>query len=911
MLYGRGAESLVVDKLLSAALEQRSGALVVRGEAGIGKSALLRYAAERATGMGILRCTGIESESELPFAGVHQLLSPILEHLEVIPARQQAALRAAFGVGPTVTEDRFLVSLAVLNVLAEAAETQPVLCLIDDAQWLDGASADALTFAARRIHAEGIAMLLAARDDPMRRFPAAGVPDLRLVGLDSDASSVLLAERTSVPVADDVRARLLADTLGNPLGLAELAAALSDEQLRGRAPLPERLPVSAAVEQVFLDRVRRLPEDAQTVLLVAAVDDSGDVGAVLQAARVLGADAASLDEAERAELVSVDGATMSFRHPLVRSAVYRGATSERRRGIQVALAADLDTDSDRRAWLLAGAASGPDDGVADALDAAADRARHRSAHAAAAAAYERAATLTADPELRAARLTEAGDAAWRAGEPDRARPLLDRAAPLAVAPMLRARIEHLRGTIETSCGAPSAAYAMLVGASELAVGLDSAGAAHMLTLAGQIAWASGDLVRLRDVGERLAALPSDGGEPTPGAQTMMGLTSFLRGDGAAAAHLLREAAEHAETSGDPLSVLVAAAGAMFLGDDQRAIGLFNRAIRAGRGAAAAAMLPAMMAPLASLEAWTGRYAAAQANAAEGLKLAEDTGQLNPAAHLRAVLAWVAAVQGREQDCRDAASAALSHAIGVRLGPHAAIAGWALAVLDLGAGRRSDAFDRLAALTVAAPGESHLMVAVFATADLVEAAVRTERASDAQEAFGRLAAWAQHTKSAWANAVVARCRAVLAAAGDDQDAHFDEALRLHATAGRPFDTARTELLYGETLRRRRRRADARRHLRVAHETFEQLGATPWADQARVELLATGETARRRDVDTLKDLTPQELQIVRFVMQGETNRSIAGQLFLSPRTVDYHLHKVFTKLGVTSRHQLMRLPLPDVQ
>jgi DNA-binding NarL/FixJ family response regulator len=904
VLYGRIVQCALVDNLLADARAGRSGAMVLRGPAGIGKSALLAYAVDSATGMRVLRCTGIESESDLPFAGVHQLLLPILDRLEAIPARQRDALKGAFGLGPAVAEERFLVSLAVLNLLAEGPESEPLLCVVDDAQWLDGASGDALMFAARRIHAEGMAMLFAARDDPQREFGAPGVPEVPLSGLDRDAANSLLAERSAVPLPSEVADRLVADTLGNPLALAELVAALSDAQLSGRTPLPDLLPVTHGVERLFLDRVRRLPPDSQTLLLIAATQDSDDLSVVLRAARTLGIDPSTLDAAEKAELIWADPTTLRFRHPLIRSAVYRSATSEQRRAVTQALAAALDdaVDTDRRVWLLANAATEPDAALADALQQTAIRARGRSAHAAA-AAYERAAVLTPDPDQRATRLLDAADAAWAAGQPRRARALLDQATPLAAVSLVRGRIEHLRGSIEGSCGAPEASYATLMVAVDLLAPADPAAATRALTEAAQMAWTAGDFDRLREVGERLRALGPDHAATTLGARVVAGLTNFLNGNTADAAQQLREAAELAEVADDPRGLMVAATGAMFIGDDRRAIDLYTRAVAAARAAAAASTLPMLLAPLSSLEAFSGRYSAALADATEGLRLAEDTGQANPAAHLRAVLAWLAAVQGREQDCRDAANQTLGHALGQRLGPQAAIAEWALALLDLGTGRRSDACDRLEILAAAGPGEGHRMVAMFAAADLVEAAVRSERSAAARAALERLTVWGEHTGTGWAKALAARCHGLVADA-DEQDSQFTKALELHASAGRPFDTARTELVYGESLRRRRRRADARKHLRAAHETFEQLGATPWADQARVELLATGETARRRDVDTLNQLTPQELQIARFVAQGTTNRAIAEQLFLSPRTVDYHLRKIFTKLGLTSRHQLMR-------
>lgn len=911
MLYGRERECAQIEELLSAGRERHSQALVVRGEAGIGKSALLEFAAQQATGLQILRTAGIETESQLPFAGVHSLLLPVLDRSAAIPERQQKALLSAFGLGPGTAEDRFLISLAVLSMLAEAAEAGPLLCLIDDAQWLDGPSADALTFAARRVQAEGIVVLLAARDDPTnptRRFVAQGLPELRLTGLDRCSAGTMLAERTPVPVAAPVRDRLVDDTLGNPLALVELARSLSTEQIAGHAPLPDQLPVGTDLERMYLKRAFELSPDTQTMLLVAAANDSGRLDEVLRAAHTLGLDAAALDQAETSGLLRVDSAVVSFVHPLARSAIYAGATSQQKRNVELALAAilDADTDADRRAWHLANAAAGPDADVADALHGAAERARARGGHAAAVAALDRAASLTAAPELRAARLAAAAAAAWSAGQPDRARALLDQAAPLAGVAALQARIAHLRASIEGNCGTPSAAYAMLIGASELVTAVDPTHAAQMLGEAGQLAWAGGDLARLREVSRRLTEMSELTDVSTVGA-VVMGLSGLLSGDTTATAARLREAADLAGSSKEPRALMGAAAGAMFIGDDSRAIDLFCNAVALTRAAAEAASLPLLLAPLAMVETLTSRYTAALADATEGLRLAEETGQHNPAAHLRGVLALIAAVQGRAQECRDQAGAALTQAIDRRLGPHAAIASWALAALDLGAGRPAEAFDRLEALAAAGPGEGNQIVMLMATADLIEAAVRTQRPPPAA-GIHNLEIWATDTGAPWARALVARCRGLLAT-DDDRDRHFTEALRLHASAGRPFDTARTQLLFGESLRRRRRRADARKHLRAAHETFERLAATPWAEQAGNELLATGETARKRDVSTTDQLTPQELQISRFVAQGETNRAIATLMFLSPRTVDYHLRKIFSKLGLSSRAELIRMFVSD--
>ncbi|MEV0614432.1 LuxR family transcriptional regulator [Nonomuraea sp. NPDC050404] len=981
MLHGRERERALLARLLDDARERRSGVLVVRGEAGIGKSALLDFAAARAGEMRVLRGFGVESESELPYAAAHQLLRPVADRLAAIPAGQAAALRGAFGLGDPVEGDRFLVSLAVLSLLSEVAEEGPLLCLIDDAHWLDGASADALAFVARRLEAEGIVLLFSVRDEetgtgtPLstglgtgtgtpdraglgapdragsgvperaglvlpdragsgaRGLPGgarvlAGLPELRLPGLAAEAARALLVERAAVEPAPEVADLLVSATAGNPLALLELPGSLSAEQLAGTRPLPERLPVGEVVEQVFLSRVRRLTASAQTLLLIAAAEDSGDVGLVLRTSRLLDLAPDVLDEAEGAGLVRVDGGVLTFRHPLVRSAVYRGATFLRRQAVEQALAAALtDGDADRRAWHLAAAATGADEAVAGELEASADRAARRGGHAAAASALRRAAALTAGAEPRARRLVLAAEAGWLAGQQDRARALLDEAAEHTSDPLLRARGEYVRASIEGVSGRPDAAYAMLVAAAEPVATLDPGQAARMLTEAGRLAWTVADLPKLITVGRRLESLPPAAGVVTAGAMVLVGLAALLEGDAERAAPRLREgralaqglphtpprdeptpqnpAHRLAPDGAYPLNMVLAAAGAMFLGEDDAALDLFTAAAVRARTAGAVSTLPMVLAPLASLQMWTGRFAAARTTATEGLRLALDTGQDNPAAHHRAVLAWIAAAQGRAQECRTEADAALAQAIGQRLGPAASIAAWALALLDLGEGRTAEAFDRLTAMADAAPGEGHPLVKIFAAADLVEAAVRADRMERATAALDLLRRWAGPARAPWAQALVARCQGLV----EGSEAHFTEALALHTRAGRPYDTARTALLFGERLRRRRRRAEARRHLRAARETFERLDAAPWAGLALMELQATGETARKRDPSTVADLTPQELQIARLVSEGGTNREIAAHLFLSPRTVDYHLHKIFVKLGLSSRAELVRLSLED--
>lgn len=902
MLHGRERECTQLDGLLDAARAGRSGALVMRGEAGIGKSALLDYTAERADGFRILRGAGIESESEFPFAAAHHLLRPELGRSDNLPHRQRVAIEAAFGLGPATGDGRFLVSLGILSLLSDVAESQPVLCLIDDAQWLDEPSADALTFAARRLEADRIVLLFAVRDHETSVLAVAGLPQLRLGGLDAEAAGALLSE--GPPVAPKVRDLLIASTAGNPLGLRELPGSLTADQLDGRVPLPDQLPLGAGLERAFLAQLHRLPAATQTTLLLAAAELTGDLPVVLAAAELLDVPGDALAEAEAAGVVRIVDDEVTFRHPLVRSAVYRGATFLQRRAANQALAAVLTRagDADRRAWQLASAAVGPDETLAAHLTAVAERALQRGGHAAAATAYERAAALTPAAVTQGERLLAAARAAWQGGKPDRARRLLDQAGPLVSGPRMRADLLRLSGNIAFACSDPDTAYLSLSDGADLIATLDPPLAASMLAEMGQIAWVSGDVHRVGEAASRLASLPTPSDRTAITASLVLGLDRFLNGDTEAATAALQHAADSAEQSDDSTIIGQTGGAAMFLGDDARAIAMFTLAITRARADGAVNTLPTMLGPLGALQAWTGRYASAAATATEGLQLALDTSQENPAAHHRSVLAWLAAVQGRERDCQDAAAAALSRAIGHRLGPHAGIASWALALLDLGMGRPAEAFERLDASSGARPGEGHRVVTTFAAADLVEAAIRAGKPDRAEAAAGTLWAWASHVGAPWALALSARCDALLS---DGPDEHFARAAALHAQSSRPFDAARTELAWGESLRRRRNRAQARTHLRAACETFEGLGATPWAERARIELQATGETARRRDPSTISQLTPQELQIARLVGAGGTNREIAAELFLSPRTIDYHLHKIFTKLGMSSRAELVRV------
>ena len=897
MLVGRGVECATVDRLLLEARESRSGALVIRGEPGIGKSALLEYALEQAEGMRVLRGVGIESESELAFAALHGIVRPVLDRLDEVPEPQADALRAAFGIAPGQASDRFLIAVGALSLLAEAAEEQPILCVVDDAQWLDRASAEALAFVARRLKAEGVALLFAARDGEARTLD--GLPELRLAGLDADAAETLLAAKLS----STLRERVLESTQGNPLALIELSASLTPDQLAGRELLPEPLPIGVALEGAFLDRVRRLPRQTQVLLLVAAADDSGELGTVLAAARELGIDDSALDPAEAAGLLRARPSGLEFRHPLVRSAVYQSAPFTERRKTHLALAHALvhEHNADRRAWHHAAAVSAPNDDVADELERTSERARRRSGYAAAAAALERAAELTGDEHERAGRLVAAANAAFSAGSAERAGSLLDQAARFATDRRLLAHVDYLRGLFARALGSVADSCTILMAASSSIAETDPRQAIEMLLDAAMAAEYAGDVPRLIEIGRRAQSFSAvDGSEFAM--VLVAGMGSMLEADTERGANLLRRAVELG--ADDPERLLYAALAAEYLGDITTEQALAARAVSLNRARGRVGTLPVALEVLATAEAWSGQYAAAAADASEGLDLLRDTGQAASGPDFLAFLALVAAVQGREEACRSQAQQALERATALGLGLPAAEATHALALLDLGLGRPEEAFVRLHGMADAAPGAGHPRLAHLAVADHVEAAILAGRADAAEKALASFERWIEHSSPPPMLALVARCRGQLAD-GEAAASHFTEALRLHAGQNRAFERARTELLYGEALRRARRRIEARAHLRAAVETFERLGAVPWEERARRELRASGETARKRDVSTADDLTAQELQIARFVGEGATNRQIAAQLFLSPRTVDYHLRKIFRKLEISSRVELIKL------
>ncbi|MGK5114972.1 MULTISPECIES: AAA family ATPase [unclassified Geodermatophilus] len=904
MLAGRDRERAAIAALLEAARSGAGGSLVIHGVAGSGKSTLLADAVSAATGMRVLRTSGVESESPLPFAALQRLLWPLRARIDALPAPQAAALRAALGEAAG-EGDRFLAFLGTLSLLADAAEQSPVLVVVDDAHWLDDASAAALLFAARRLQVEPVALLFAARDGDVRTLDSGGLPLLPVGGIDAGATGELLAARTGLPVPADVRDRLLASTGGNPLALVELAEVLTAGQLSGRERLPARLPLTEGVERAFLDRYRRLSEQARTLLLVAAADDSGRTRVVRQAAADLGADEDALLEAERSGLLRVHGAEVDLRHPLVRSAVYGAATSTERRRAHRALAAVLTGpgEADRRAWHLAASVEEPDTAVVAELDAAADRARARGGLEAAASAWERAAELSPAGEAQAGRLYAAARSAWLAAQPARARALADAAATQVRDPLLRADIRRLRARIEWNVGSFHTGHRMVLAAAAEVAPHDAQRAREMAMFAAALAAfgaGSGSTVDLT------ALVPVPGPEAPARARCfsdlLSGLAAAVAGDWAAAMPPLQAAFTAAESLAEEDADLLPNLGiaAMYLGDDTLTRRYHEQLLTRARSTGAVVMTLYSLTRLGLPELATGRWTAARAAATEALLLAEQSGQRGLAALPTAWLALLAALRGDEdveQHLADTEQICADHSLGILAEVVPDVLRWARGVqVGADAGAALHQLEQL----------RHPITRRLAAIERIEAAVRAGRADLAGAWVDELATFADATGSAWAQASVEHGRAMLSA-GPEARSHFELALAAHARTERRFDRARTQLAYGAALRRGRRRVDARPHLRAAVETFDDLGARAWAERARQELRASGETARRRDVSTVVDLTPQEVHVARLVRQGLANRDVAAQLYVSPRTVDFHLRNVFAKLGLSSRTELAAHPL----
>ncbi|WP_084517296.1 helix-turn-helix transcriptional regulator [Microtetraspora niveoalba] len=884
MLYGRSREQADIERLLAEARAGRSGTLVIRGQAGIGKSALLHHAAGRAEGMRVLRGVGIESEAELPFAALHLLVRAGLDRIHALPDTQATALSGALGLGGSAPENRFLVGLATLSLLSELAGDDGLLCLIDDAQWFDRASIDALVFAARRLEAEGVAMIFAARAD----FHAAGLPELRLGGLDDAAAAALLP----AGLPPHVRERLIEESDGNPLALIELPAALTAEQRAGRLSPVGAMPVPDRVREAFQRQIAALPEAARTALLIAAADGSGELETVAGA----GASLHALEAAERSRLIEIRGTTIAFRHPLIRAAAYQGAPVTRRLAVHRALADALTGSAamdaaDRRAWHAASAVLGPDEEVARELEEAAERARTRSGHAASAAAYERAAELTADPVRRSGRLAAAAVAASDAGLMGRAAALADSATSDVDGPEVIAALIQVRAHREFELGTPLAAGRIIMDGVPRVAARSAEWATWLLVEAVRCAWFAGDTRLAEEATASLRALP-DIGSPLVGAA--LGLTRTLSGDIAGGTKLMSAAVDEDALVGLGVPGLTFTASLCLpLGRAARYEEITGQVVAECQKSGMIGWLAVAFQDHGLAQGWLCRYGEARTALNAGLRLAADLGHEHRVSHLMCSLAWVLAHQGDVGECRANAEEGVARADRRGLVLAAVVGRWALGLLELGLGRPDAALRQLEAIPPTG-------VAVLAAPDQVEAAIRGGRPDRAEEPLARYLAWARHVGQPSSDAIALRCRALV----EGDETHFAHAVRRHEEDELPYERARTRLAYGEWLRRARRRADARVQLRGALEIFDRLGAELWAERARAELRATGDVpaAPRRAGDPLSVLTPREREIVQLAADGASNRDIAAQLFLSPRTVGYHLYKAFPKLGITARSQL---------
>ncbi len=904
MLLGREAERQTIRLLLDGARAGRSGVLALRGEAGVGKSALLDWTATHAEGMRVLRARGVQSEAQIPFAALFELLRPTLGSLGRIPVPQAAALEGALALRPARAEERFAVGAATLSLLAAHAEAEPLAILIDDAHWLDGSSADAVLFAARRLVADPIAVVLTAREGETSLLDGADLPVVRLEGLDATVSAELL--RREAPETDPSTAvRLYRETGGNPLALLELS----------RRPLPRSeldapLPVVTSVAESYLQRLRSLPPATRDALVLAAATDRGDLALFSRAGREVGVTPSDLAPAEQSGLVELREQQIEFRHPLARSAVYAGADVARRRGVHRALANALpDADADRRAWHLSLAVVGPDAAAASALEQAAHRARARSAYGVAASAYEQSARLAPDDERRGRLLAAAADSAWLAGLPERTLALVDEADRFAAGSPLQHELDHLRGHVALLRGPLRAARAALAEAAERAASTNRPLAVLMLADAALGAFHGADASGMRDCGERAVELVDETSDARTSflARIALGMGLVLSGDGERGAASIREAQavldQSEDLATDPRLLVWAAVGPLWLREVNEDAELVDRAAATARAAAAVGVLPHLLTYVAISQAASDRWVEAQAGFDEAIRLARETGQSVVLAAALARLALLEARLGREEPCRRHAGEALAiaHELDAVLCEVWALA--ALGDLELGLGNVGEALARLAEQQAAITRHGIADVDLFPAPEQVELHLRSGRVTDAEAPAAAYIEAAAGKGQPWALARAARLVALLAP-DDEIDDRFAASLALHDRTPDVFERARTTLAYGTRLRRAGRRREARVPLRAALSTFEDLGAAPWAELARAELAATGETARRRDPSTLDELTPQELQVALVLAEGKTTKEAAAALFLSPKTIEYHLRNVYRKLAIHSRDELRR-------
>ncbi len=901
MLFGRALETKTLKHLLEAVKAGQSGVLVLRGEAGIGKTVLLESVADSGADMDIVRVVGVESEMELAFAGLHQLLHPLLDGLEQLPPPQRDALGAAFGLTSGMHPDKFLIALAALTLISDAAVERPILCLVDDVQWLDQASVEVLAFVARRLLADPVAMLFAVRDSDERRVILDGLPEVRLAGLPEHAARELLSASVGAPLDQRVARRIVSETAGNPLALVHLGHELTGRELARMAALREPLRIGERLEELFLARAQALPSGTRSLLLVAAADPSGEPGLVWRAAERLGIDRNSAEASDLDQLVSF-APSVRFRHPLMRSAIYHGASVAQRRRVHEALAdvSDRARDPDRRAWHLASAAAAPDEGVAVELERSAGRAQARGGSAAAAALLQRAFTLTREPSRRVDRALAAGQASLQSGAFGLALGLVAAAEAAEPDELQRARADLLRGQIAFASGSGNVAPSLLLKAARRLEPLDlDLARATYLDAWGAAAFAgpAGASDRLQ-ISRAASALPAPG-EPRAIDLLLDSLACLVTQGRAVAAPALRRATSAFANEEVPFEERLrwgwlATAPTYAMWDNEGARTVLLRQIELVREAGALEQLPIYLIGMGLSAAWSGDFATAASVITESNEVAVATGaQVPPAAAL-----LLLALQGQEHEASTLISAAVKQSGESGQGVAAPAAQWAAAVLYNGLGSYEQA---LAAAERACWDPLDLYPSMWALPELVEAAVRCAKPDLARSALCRLAATTRPEGTDWGLGIEARSRA-LVSQGESAELLYRDAIdRLTGTRERT-DLARARLLYGEWLRRENRRVDARTQLRIAHDMFESIGMEGFLERARIELLATGGRVRKRTGVTRDELTPQEREVARLARDGLSNSEIGARLFVSSSTVAYHLRKVFRKLGMTSRTQL---------
>jgi DNA-binding CsgD family transcriptional regulator len=907
VLVDRAVEAEAIGRLLAAAREGLSGVLVLRGESGIGKTALLDYAVENAGDMQVAQVTGVESEMDLGFAGLHQLLIPFLDGLERLPVPQREALGSAFGMTAGPPADRFLVGLAALTLITDLAVDRPVLAVIDDAQWLDRVSVEVLGFVARRLFADRVGMLFAVREGEQRTVVLEGLSELTIGALPEDAAGELLAGTVGQPVDQRTGARIVAEAAGNPLALVEFAHELTDAELAGAALVGGPLRFGGRLQELYRSRVRALPEQAQMLLLVVAADQLGDPAKVWRAAGHLGIgpEAAELPAVER--LVTW-APKVGFRHPLMRSASYYAAPVAARRRAHEALAAasDPERDPDRRAWHLAAAAAGPDEQIAAELERSADRARGRGGWASGAVFLERAAELTPDRGRRAQRLLEAAETRLVAGEPAVAQALLERATPQLADPLARARARRLEGLTLNAAGQLPEATLVLLDAAQMIEPFDTHLARDTLLeafLAAQVSGQSEMMTASVLLAVRSAPKVADA-QATLADLLLDGFAAIGERDYATGAALLRRTIAPLVSAQalpeEALRHFVAVSMVESLLYDESAWDeLEHRWLDELRSRGALAALVVALVSVANHQITQGRFADAEITVAEGRALSEATGYRAYLGVLAVAELEILAWRGQEADTRAFADRLLSEFTEEGNGRSAQLVHTVLAGLELGLANYQEA---LTCAQGSFAGQAVLDMGQAAA--VIVAGVRSGDRETATAALAAFAPLAQASGTPAALGLLARGRALLT--GDDQaEAEYKQSIE-HLRQSRAVpQQARSRLLYGEWLRRQRRRRDAREQLNAAWQMFETLGMEAFAERTRAELLATGEHARKRSTETREVLTPQESQIARLAGEGASNHEIAARLFISASTVEYHLRKVFRKFGVTGRVQLAQV------